>query len=378
MEKADKIYQVSELNNELKLMIKEMYNYTLTVEGEISGFRGVHSSGHSYFSLKDENSRISCSLFKFHVDGVDILPENGKNVKITAKLDVYNGELKLIVLNIQDAGIGVLFAKYQKLLNKLQKEGLFDNEHKKEIPEMPINIGVVTSGTGEAIHDILKTLRNRFQGLKILLYDSLVQGDSAPLNLIKGIESLDQKNLDVIIIGRGGGSFEDLFCFNDEDLARSIFKAQTPIISAVGHEKDTPISDMVSDMRVSTPTQAAEIITPYTTEYLIENLNDTKINIIELLKNCLFEKIQNLDSAEDGIKTIIKNILNTKKEQLKLFSAKNKLLSVHTILDRGYSLTLNNEGKKINNYKKINKGDDIKTIFAEGSTTSTIKEIFNK
>ncbi len=254
---------VSEVNNYVKKVLdKDFILNNLSVKGEISNLK-YHSTGHVYFSLKDKTSKINCVMFKSNAQNMNFIMEDGMSVVVTGRLSVYtvNGTFQIYCEEIEKAGLGDLYVKFEALKQKLNEEGYFDSYHKKSLPDNPCKIGVVTSPTGAAIQDIKNVIRRRNKFVDILLYPAQVQGEGAYLTIIEGIEYFNATNsVDVIIIGRGGGSIEELWAFNEEELAMAIFNSKIPIISAVGHEVDFTISDFVSDVRAATPSQAGELV----------------------------------------------------------------------------------------------------------------------
>ena len=267
--------KVSEVNGYIKRIIAgDIVLSNLQVEGEISNFKH-HYSGHMYFSLKDDKSKIKCVMFKSDNENIGIKLEEGTKVTASGYVSVFDreGDYQIYIRNIETRGTGDLYKAYENLKNKLQKEGLFDEKNKKEIPFLPKKIGIVTSGTGAAIKDIVSIIRRRYPPCNLLIYPTLVQGINAPKELINGLNYLDNlEDVDLIIAGRGGGSIEELFAFNDEDLARTIYNLKKPIISAVGHESDYTIADFVADLRAPTPSAAAELAVP-DMSFLYDNLN---------------------------------------------------------------------------------------------------------
>lgn len=257
------IYSVSRLNREAKLLLETQLP-AHWVEGEISNL-SKPSSGHLYFSLKDDQAQIRCAMFKTRNRALPFLPENGSKVVVQGRVSLYEprGDYQLIVDRMEESGIGALQLAFEALKLRLQQEGLFDLAHKKPIPPMPFRIGVVTSPSGAAFHDICHVLKRRFPAIGILLYPSAVQGKGSELEIARQIQNANQRNeVDVLIVGRGGGSLEDLWAFNEEVVARAIFASDLPIISAVGHEIDFTIADYVADVRAPTPSAAAEIASP--------------------------------------------------------------------------------------------------------------------
>lgn len=261
MERATtRIYTISEVTQRIKGLLETEIG-TLWVSGEISNYVRA-TSGHAYFTLKDANSQLAAVIFKGRLNYVKFVPENGLEVLVRGKLTAYEkrGTYQILIEEMHPKGLGALQLAYEKLKQKLAEEGLFDEKHKKKIPLLPRRIGVVTSPTGAAIQDILNIINRRFANVHVLLYPARVQGTGSVEQIVQGIRSLDQWGVDVIIVGRGGGSLEDLWSFNEEPVVRAIFAATTPIISAVGHEIDYSLSDFVADLRAPTPSAAAELV----------------------------------------------------------------------------------------------------------------------
>lgn len=256
------VYSVSELTGEVRRLLEASYP-SVWIEGEISNLARP-ASGHLYFTLKDENSQVRCAFFRGRLNRVACAIEDGMKVQVRAQVSLYEnrGDFQLIVSHLQDAGLGNLQAAFEKLKQKLDREGLFSSESKKPLPPYPDSIGVITSATGAVIKDITNTCQRRYPIVKLVLYPVQVQGENAAGEIIRALKAADQNHHDVLIIGRGGGSLEDLWAFNTEPLARAIFSCKTPVISAVGHEVDFTIADFVADVRAPTPTAAAELATP--------------------------------------------------------------------------------------------------------------------
>ena len=263
---VNKALTVTQLNKQITFLLEGEFR-SLTVEGELSNVKKA-SSGHWYFSLKDEKSQIRCVMFRNIADNLRFNPEDGLDVFVRGQLSVYQqrGEYQIKISYVEPKGLGALQLAFEQLKLRLEAEGLFDQEHKKEPPFLPRRIGIVTSPKGAVIHDMLTVLERRFKGIPVLLFPSQVQGDSAAKMLAEGILHLnnlrDSQQIDVLIVGRGGGSIEDLWAFNDEFLARTIFSSEIPIITAVGHETDFTIADFVSDLRAPTPSAAMELAVP--------------------------------------------------------------------------------------------------------------------
>ncbi|MFV2061529.1 MAG: exodeoxyribonuclease VII large subunit, partial [Gammaproteobacteria bacterium] len=283
------IYTISRLTREVRTVLESGFPL-LWIEGEISNL-AVPASGHWYFTLKDQSSQVRCAMFRNKNKLVGITPENGKKIIIRARISFYEtrGEFQCIVEHLEDAGEGLLQKKFDDLKNKLNNEGLFNSEHKKPIPKISSCIGIITSPTGAAIHDILTTLKRRYPAQRIIVYPTLVQGTNAAAQITKAINIAEQrKECDCLILSRGGGSLEDLWSFNDELVARAIFKCNIPIISGIGHEVDITIADYVADHRAATPTAAAESVSP-DQSVLTENLNKLYLRLNQTIKHKLFQ-----------------------------------------------------------------------------------------
>ena len=292
-----KVYQVSQLTRDIKAIMEAAFD-SIWVEGEISNFRTV-ASGHSYFVLKDAKSQVRCVLFKGHRAGIKFQPEDGDQVLLFGRITIYDarGEYQIVTESMEPRGLGALQKAYEQLKIKLEKEGLFDEEKKKPLPEFPWKIGVVTSSTGAAVRDILNIVRRRNQKVSILLYPAKVQGEGAAKEITQGIHELNQrKDIEVIIIGRGGGSLEDLWAFNEEEVARAITNSRIPIVSAVGHEIDFTIADFAADLRAPTPSAAAELTVPILEDTLREigSLNEALINSLEKKLKDYFDLLKRL------------------------------------------------------------------------------------
>lgn len=392
-----KTLTVSELNNYIKKTLdNDFILNNLLVKGEVSNLK-YHSSGHIYFSLKDSISKINCVMFKSNSADLDFKLIEGMEVIANARCSIYpgTGSLQLYIEKLQKEGIGELHIKFEKLKKKLQDEGYFDEQYKKEIPKMPKRIGVVTSETGAVIRDIINVSKRRSSLIDIVLYPALVQGEGAYKTIINGIKYFnDTKSVDVIIVGRGGGSIEELWNFNEEDLAKEIFKSKLPIISAVGHEVDFTISDFVSDYRASTPSQAAEIAVPLESDimYEIDNYNKRINEIVfnkfsyekEKLSN--YKKILSLNSPEvilsnsylelDRIEDRMKKLVFNKieKEKLKIKSL-NDILEAHNpinVLKKGYTIVEDNEKNIISSKEEIKDLDEFNIIFKDGKVKGKI------
>lgn len=395
-----KTLSVGEVNNYVKKLVENDFILkNLNVKGEISNLK-FHSSGHIYFSLKDENSKVNCIMFKNNAVNLDFRLEEGMKVEIKARLGVYHkeGTYQLYCENIKKAGIGELFEEFNKLKKELSEEGIFDEKYKRALPKFPKRIGIITAKTGAAVRDIINVIQRRNKSLDIILYPAKVQGENAADSIIEGIRYFNnEKSVDVIILGRGGGSIEELWAFNNRDLAYEIFNSRIPTVSAVGHEVDFTISDFVSDMRVPTPSAAGELVSPS----LQEMINDL-LNKKEFLHRAIDRKFLNakrdVDLLHKGLKgnnpthIIEKRIkeVNSLEEKLnflgkrKIDKAKDELIALNSILQtlnplntlgRGYSVIMDKEDKVINKVSELKKNDMVKVIMKDGSVNIDIKII---
>lgn len=421
MEENNKYLSISAITKYLKYKfdtddnLKDVY-----LKGEISNFKS-HTRGHFYFTLKDETSRISAIMFAGNASKLVYAPTDGMKVLVKGKISVYEatGNYQIYVDEMMEDGVGNLFIAFEQLKLKLEKEGLFDPKHKKALPKIPKKIGIITAPTGAAIKDILSTIKRRFPICETILFPSLVQGEIAHLDIVKQIKKAQEFDIDLLIIGRGGGSIEDLWPFNEEDVAKAIYECTIPTISAVGHEIDYTIADFVADVRAVTPTAAAELAVPNIIDVLttIENfkMRASKIitNKIESLKLVLKRlqsnyilnnplsiyqiKEQQLDNMIDKANSIILNILLKKHDRLsnieknyilnnpsKLFIQKKnnlgkyieklEVLNPLNTLKRGYTIVKLND-KAIDDIHKLKIGNKIDIIFKKGLVKADIFEI---
>lgn len=323
---------ISDLNRYIKAKFDVDGNLNnVYLKGEISNFKH-HTRGHFYFTLKDESSRIAAVMFNFNASKVNFEPEDGMKVLVSGRISVYEatGSYQIYVNTMDVDGIGNLYLEYEKLKKKLATEGLFDQNHKKTIPRFPKTIGIITAPTGAAIRDILSTIKRRYPIAKTILFPALVQGTGSKESIVKQLKKAQEYDLDVIICGRGGGSIEDLWSFNEEIVAWAIYESKIPVISAVGHEIDFTIADFVADLRAPTPTGAAEMAVPNLTD-LNNYLNQLKIRITKAIEN-------NLNEKESHLKTLTtKQIL---KNPLSIYEIKEQKLD--NLLDR-LNLYINNK-----------------------------------
>ena len=392
---------ISEANSYIKrILTNDPILYNLRVKGEISNFK-VHSSGNVYLSLKDEKSKLNCIIFKSNYDK-SLNLDNGVKIIATGYISVYerDGAYQLYINEVEIEGLGNLYIEFNKLKEKLKNEGLFDSKYKKQIPKMPRSIGVVTSPTGAVIRDIINVTKRRFPKVDIKLYPVNVQGDKSAEDICSGIEFFNRmENVDTIIVGRGGGSLEELWSFNEEIVAREIFKSKIPIISAVGHETDFTICDFVSDMRAPTPSAAAEIATPDLSEiyYKLDNiknrmnrslnnqvildnekLNNTFDKINNHMKNYIIrDKVIQLDQIYDKINFRLEQNLETSKEKLSKKAALLHNLSPLATISRGYSI-VEKKGHVINSIEEVNVNDEINITLKDGDLDCIINKINSK
>ncbi|MFR0018467.1 MAG: exodeoxyribonuclease VII large subunit [Paraclostridium sp.] len=389
---------VSEVNSYVKrILTNDAVLYNLKVKGEISNFK-VHSSKNVYLTLKDKSSKINCVIFKNNYDS-SLNLEDGMKVIATGYISVYerDGSYQLYIENVELDGLGNLYIEFLKLKEKLGKEGLFDYIHKKPIPKMPKNIGIITSETGAVIKDIINVVKRRYPKVNIKLYSVSVQGKNSSEQICEGIKFFNNaNNVDTIILGRGGGSIEELWSFNEESVAREIFSSHIPIISAVGHETDFTIADFVADMRAPTPSAAAEIATPKLDDLLYklknskDRLDKALINQSKLDKNKLNnvydrlntivksyiirDKIIQIDIIYDKITNEINDVVKLKKGSLDSSGSLLHSLSPLATLDRGYSI-VQKDKTTINTINSLKEKDSIAIKFKDGTADCIIEKI---
>lgn len=376
-----KIYKVSELNSEIKGIVEESIGSShILIEGEVSNFRGNYASGHWYFSLKDKNSQVSAVCFKWANQHLKFVPENGMEVICNSIVGVYEkqGAYQLNVKHIEPKGVGAQALALEKLKEKLKAEGLFDISRKSPLPFLAQKIGIVTSPTGAAVKDVLKVIYRRSHNVEVLISPARVQGEKASEDIIKALEKLYSKDdLDLIIITRGGGSKEDLWVFNDENLARTIVKSPFPVISAVGHEIDVTISDLVADVRAATPSMAAEIAVKEKAEIISQIKNMKK-----RMDNSLISKVNLIDMKLDQFSSKIKYLVDSKlsdiDKMISNYAGKLDTLSPLKVMARGYSLVFKSEEDKlVRDSKNLNTGDDLKIKFNIGTAFCKVESVDN-
>lgn len=390
---------VSDLNRYIKgLMEADLRLNNIYVKGEISNFK-LHSSGHMYFTLKDEQSKIKCIMFKFNNAGLKFLPEDGMNVILMGKISIYerDGAYQLYCSRMEPDGLGGLYLAFEQLKEKLRDNGLFDEELKRPIPQYPERIGIATSSTGSVIKDIINVATKRNPAVNLLLYPVKVQGDGAAESIIAAIEYFNSReDIDVIIIGRGGGSIEELWAFNIEKLAYAIRASQIPIVSAVGHETDFTISDFVADLRASTPSHAAELCIPskeelsYRLEQLADRLEktimgnlqqkkhvvDVRTGIVQMHSpnNLITQQLQFVDHLHSKLLYAMNNRMTGERNRFLMLANRIDDLSPMKVLTRGYGF-VEKQGKVIDSIQKVSLGETIMLHLHDGSAECRIENI---
>lgn len=393
------VLTVSQVNTYIKALLDEIPHIkNVYITGEISNFKH-YPSGHMYFTLKDSKSQLKCIMFSSDNYKLKFRPENGMKVICFGQIGVYerDGVYQLYVRDMQVEGIGSLTIAFEQLKEKLESEGLFNEINKKQIPKYPKKIGVATSNMGAAVEDIKNILGRRFPLCEVIVVPTVVQGESAPEDIVKSIQFLDNMgDIDTIIVGRGGGSIEDLWAFNTEIVARAVFNCKTPIISAVGHETDFTICDFVADLRAPTPSAAAELAVPnadtellgvrntaITLEGDINRIIERKEERLEFIKknSALADTQAFFQSLEDNIKnsklkmlSFFKNIALNKENALKGAVHSLNALSPLGVLSRGYAIA-KNEGKVVKSTSEIEKGDELTVILNDGKIKATVCEV---
>lgn len=390
---------VSQLDNYIKSYLTgSEYLSDFSVTGEISAYM-VSSRGHAYFTIKDADAVMSCVMFSRYLAYASFVPAIGMKVTVSGSIDFYvaGGKLQMQAVSIKEAGKGDLHEQYKQLFDRLSKEGLFAPEHKKPLPVLPGRIGVVTSASGRVISDIVNTLRKRNPYFDLLLYPASVQGENCPPEVTAGINYFNEKkNVDVIIVARGGGSYEDLFGFNDESIARAVFDCAIPVISAIGHEPDYTIIDYVADLRAATPTAAAEqVMASYDDQKnMVDNLAlsldiainqflDARRSRLDVLANhkalhtpAFYAQQQLLvvDKFRSQMKTAMESKVTSLQSEQKNMQGKLESLNPTNVLRRGYSYVSDADGRAVESASSLKKGDMIGIVFADGKATGTITD----
>lgn len=395
------ILTVSQLNRYISFKLKDDIKLRgILVKGEISGFTNHYKTGHFYFTLKDGESMIKAVMFNNFASRLKFMPENGMSVIVSGNVQVFerDGVYQIYATDMQPDGLGALYMAYEQLKDKLSKEGMFDADHKKQLPPFPRKIGIVTSPGAAALQDMINIISRRYPIAEITVFQALVQGENAPDSICRAISMADLCGLDLIIVGRGGGSAEDLFCFNSEKIARAVYMCETPVISAVGHETDTTIIDFVSDLRAPTPSAAAELAVPdisvlrsavtglekklYSvfSGYLdkrqaeigryadkISSLSPSAV--LDKNEAVLSEKTKHLENAANGY-------INSRENKLANLVVRLDLLSPLKIMSKGYSLVYNSSDMIVRNADDLCKGDHVRIRLEHGGADAEITEIF--
>ena len=373
-------YSVTEVNDYIKGLLETRQELQrIQILGEISNFKR-YRSGHCYFTLKDEKSALRCVIFRGYASKLSFLPKDGQKVFAFGSISVYerDGAYQLQVWSLRPEGIGTLMQAYEELKERLGKEGLFDDSRKKPLPLLPKTIGVVTSSSGAAVHDIITVSRRRNPGVRILLYPVQVQGTGAAEDIVKGITFFNKTNLaDLLIVGRGGGSMEDLWAFNEEPVVRAVAASHIPVISAVGHEVDYTLCDFAADRRAATPSQAAEIAVIDVEAYK-QGIASWMDKAETILTNRISENMQTLDSLIQESSHAMETIVDEKKHRFVLAAQKLEALNPLSVIARGYTITSKGKGVPIMKIEDAVVGDRISTILSDGIIESVVSDIQKK
>lgn len=394
----EKILSVTQLNEYVKGLVEsDRFLMNVAVRGELSNYK-VYPSGHHYFSIKDEESAVRAVMFRGAASGLKFKPESGMKVICTGRVAVYtrDGAYQLYASSLIPDGIGDLTVAFEQLKDKLSKEGLFDKEHKKHIPRYPMRVGIVTSSAGAAVHDIIRVMRKRWPLAKLLLLPVRVQGVEAPPEIAGAVRYANRHSIaDVLIVGRGGGSMEDLWCFNDERVARAIYESEIPVISAVGHEPDVTISDFVADLRAATPSNGAELCAPDIAE-LMEYLDGSQSRITGAVssqlgklrerlsalsekrvmqdpKNLVEDRKLRLENLKTRMTAAQAALLHSERRKFAEFAGKLDALSPLKVLGRGYAIAARADGKVIRVGSDVKSGDEIRVKLREDTIDCIVK-----
>ena len=396
---GEKVYEVSELNQYIKNILESVPQLdNLLIRGELSNYK-IYPSGHHYFTLKDAQGTLRCVMFKGSAMKLKFRPENGMKVIAAGRISVFprDGAYQLYCTSLSADGVGDLYVAFEQLKEKLYAEGLFDPAHKKPLPQYPRRIAIVTSGAGAAVHDMIRILRRRYPLAKVLLLPVRVQGVEAPPEIVGAIRYANRWKLaDVLITGRGGGSIEDLWAFNDERVARAIYESEIPVISAVGHEPDVTISDFVADRRASTPSNAAEIAVPDMTE-LLRYLQSAGNRMIQAELNLLQQKEQKLltmadkraltdptaflqdrrmqlDYVQQKLGSAARSVVEKDSRRFAQLTAKLDAMSPLKVLGRGYAMAQNESGEVLRSAQQVEVGEQVHVRLGQGSLRCTVIE----
>lgn len=394
-----KVYSVGQINTYIRNMFTQDFVLNrVSVRGEISNLK-YHTSGHIYFTLKDASAAIACVMFAGARGGLAFRMSNGQQVVVDGAVNVYerDGKYQLYATKIWQDGAGELYEKFLELKEELEEMGMFASEYKQPIPKFVRRLGVVTAPTGAAIRDIINIATRRNPGIRIILYPAKVQGEGAAESVAAGLAALDALGVDVIIVGRGGGSIEDLWAFNEETVARAIFSCHTPVISAVGHETDTTIADFVADLRAPTPSAAAELAVADVTAWL-QALDEDALQLQRImqrmikdarsrLRECelrmryakpqqrLMQQKQRLDEYEERLRRAMQSLLEQTRHQLALSEERLRRLSPYEKLESGYGCILTEDGRRIRSVSQVAPGEVVQICLADGRMTARIQEV---
>ena len=394
-----KVYSVGQINTYIRNMFTQDFVLNrVSVRGEISNLK-YHTSGHIYFTLKDASAAIACVMFAGARGGLAFRMSNGQQVVVDGAVNVYerDGKYQLYATKIRQDGAGELYEKFLELKEELEEMGMFAPEYKQPIPKFVRRLGVVTASTGAAIRDIINIATRRNPGIRIILYPAKVQGEGAAERVAAGLAALDALGVDVIIVGRGGGSIEDLWAFNEETVARAIFSCHTPVISAVGHETDTTIADFVADLRAPTPSAAAELAVADVTAWL-QALDEDALQLQRImqrmikdarsrLRECelrmryakpqqrLMQQKQRLDEYEERLRRAMQSLLEQTRHQLALIEERLRRLSPYEKLESGYGCILTEDGRRIRSVSQVAPGEVVQIYLADGRMTARIQEV---
>lgn len=394
-----KVYSVGQINTYIRNMFTQDFVLNrVSVRGEISNLK-YHTSGHIYFTLKDASAAIACVMFAGARGGLAFRMSNGQQVIVDGAVNVYerDGKYQLYATKIRQDGAGELYEKFLELKEELEEMGMFAPEYKQPIPKFVRRLGVVTAPTGAAIRDIINIATRRNPGIRIILYPAKVQGEGAAESVAAGLAALDALGVDVIIVGRGGGSIEDLWAFNEETVARAIFSCHTPVISAVGHETDTTIADFVADLRAPTPSAAAELAVADVTAWL-QALDEDALQLQRMmqrmikdarsrLRECelrmryakpqqrLMQQKQRLDEYEERLRRAMQSLLEQTRHQLALSEERLRRLSPYEKLESGYGCILTEDGRRIRSVSQVAPGEVVQIYLADGRMTARIQEV---
>ena len=392
------VYSIRQVNLYISNMFRQDFMLNrIYVKGEVSNCK-YHTSGHIYFSLKDDSGSLACVMFAGNRSGLKFQMQNGQSVIVLCSISVYerDGKYQLYAREIIQDGMGLLYEKFQALKQELEEMGMFAPEYKQPIPAFSRRVGIVTAPTGAAIRDIMNISYRRNPYVQLILYPALVQGEEAADSIVRGIELLDQSHVDVIIVGRGGGSMEDLWAFNEEKVARAIFQCETPVISAVGHETDFTIADYVADLRAPTPSAAAELavadmaaiqgqlrdMQQRLQNRMSERLSDRKKELEHLQEKLKYvspqhqiqEKYQRLTDIEEELQMLMQQTMKERRHQLMIYVERMKGLSPLEKLSQGYSYTADARGKKITATEQVQPGDLLQIYVSDGQILAEVKE----